>query len=230
MQKAIKELKTGQACGGDMLINELYVFGIVSLIPKLTVLFNLIFFSAHFPSAWKNEVIIPIYKNGDRGHVNNFRGITLLSTLGKLLTKVLNNRLTFWSDTYDIISNSQAGFRKGRGTIDNIFIIQSIVDYSLEQGKRVYCAFIDFREAFDYLNRDCLWFKLLKSGIRGNMYDIIKHMYEETTASVKHQGILSDIFESETRENIQVGLDILYDYCHRWKLTINTEKRDCNTA
>ena len=105
------------------------------------------------------------------------------------------------------------------------------------------------------------------------MYDIIKHMYEETTASVKHQGMLSDIFEcnfgvrqgesispflfnlflndldealsvgqfqginigdiniktllyaddlallSETREDLQVGLDILYDYCHRWKLT-----------
>ena len=206
-------------------------------------------------------------------------------------TKVLNHKLTFWSDTFDIISDSQTGFRKGRGTIDNIFIIQSIVDYSLEQGKRVFCALIDFRKAFDYLNRDCLWFKLLKSGIRGNMYDIIKHMYEETTASVKHQGILSDIFEcnlgvrqgesispfffnlflndlgealfkgqfqginigdinikpllyaddlallSETREDLQVGLDILYDYCHRWKLTINTEKtsigiegRDCNTT
>ena len=72
-----------------------------------------------------------------------------LSTLGKLFTKVLNNRLTFWSDTYGIISDSQAGFRKRRGTIDNIFIIQSIVNYSLEQGKKVYCAFIDFRKAFD---------------------------------------------------------------------------------
>ena len=190
VQKAIKELKAGKACGGDMLINELYVCGIVSLLPKLTALFNLIFFSAHFPSTWKNGVIIPIYKNGDMSDVNNFRGITLLSTLGKPFTKVLNNRLTFWSDTYDILSDTQAGFRKGRGTIDNIFIIQFI-----RTGEKVYCAFIDFRKAFDYLNRDCLWFKLLKSGIRGNMYDIIKHMYEETTASVKHQGILSDIFE-----------------------------------
>ena len=167
VQKALKDLKTGKACGGDMLINELYVCGVVSLLPKLTSLFNLIVFSAHFPLAWKNGVIIPIYKNGDISDVNNFRGITLLSTLSKLFTKVLNNRLTLWSDTYDIISDSQAGFRKGRGTIDNIFIIQSIVDYSLEQGKKVYCAFIDFRKAFDYLNRYCLWFKLLKSGIRG---------------------------------------------------------------
>ena len=59
----------------------------------------------------------------------------------------------------------------------------------------MYCAFIDFRKAFDYLNRNCLWFKLLKSGIRGSMYDIIKHMYEEATASVKHQGILSEKFK-----------------------------------
>ena len=146
VQKAIKEHKTGKACGGDMLINELYVCGIVSLLPKLTALFNLKKISAHFPSAWKNGVIIPIYKNGDMSDVNNFRGITLLSTLGKLFTKVLNNRLIFWSDTYDIISDSQAGFRKGWGTIDNIVIIQSIVDYSLEQGEKVYCDFIDFEK------------------------------------------------------------------------------------
>ena len=88
----------------------------------------------------------------DMSDVNNFRGITLLSTLGKLFTKFLNIRLTFWSDTYHIIFDSQAGFRKGRGTIDNIFIIQSIVDYSIVQGEKVYCAFIDFRKAFDYLN------------------------------------------------------------------------------
>ena len=139
--------------------------------------------------------------------VNNFRGITLLSTLGKLFTKVLRNRLTFWSDTYDIVSDSQAGFRKGWGTIDNIVIIQSIVDYSLEQGEKVYCAFIDLRKAFDYLNGDCLWFKLLKSGIRGNMYDIIKHMYEETTASVKRQGILR-VTSEKMAENVTGGVKI----------------------
>ena len=60
VQKAINELKTGKACGGDILINELYICGIVSLLPKLTTLF----FSAHLPSAWKNGVIIPIYKMG----------------------------------------------------------------------------------------------------------------------------------------------------------------------
>ena len=95
MQKAIKKLKTGKACGGDMLINELYVCGIVNLLPKLTALFNLIFFTSHFPSAWKNGVIIPIYKNVYMSDVNNFRGITLLSTLGRLFTKVLNNTFTF---------------------------------------------------------------------------------------------------------------------------------------
>ena len=152
VQKAIKELKTGQASGGDMLINQLYICGIVSLLPKLTALFNLIFFSAHFLSATKNGVIIPIFKKRDMSDVNNFRGITLLSTLGKLFTKFLNNRLTFWSDTYHIIFDSQAGLRKGRGTIDNIFIIQSIVDDSIVQGEKVYCVFIDFRKAFDYLN------------------------------------------------------------------------------
>ena len=61
VQKAIKELKTGRACFGDILINELYVCGIVSLLPKLTVVLNLIFISAHFRSAWKNGVMLIVF-------------------------------------------------------------------------------------------------------------------------------------------------------------------------
>ena len=72
---------------------------------------------------------------------------------------------------------------------------------------------MDFRKAFDYLNRDFLWFKLLKSGIRGNMYDIIKHKYKETTASVKHQGILSDIHLYVISEYVKVKV------FHRFSLT-----------
>ena len=138
VQTAIKELKTGKASGGDMLLNELYICGLDSLLPKLTSLFNLIFASSHFPTSWKNGIIIALFKKGDKCDVNNYRGITLLSTLGKLFTKILNNRLVFWSDTYNIITDTQAGFRKGRSTVDNIFIIQSIIDSSLGKEKKVY--------------------------------------------------------------------------------------------
>ena len=90
-------------------------------------------------------------------NVQNYRGITLLSTLGKLFTRIINNRLNYWSDTYHIINDNQSDFRKGMSTADNIYILQSVIDVAFNRGKKVFCPSIDFSKAFDYINRDCLW-------------------------------------------------------------------------
>ena len=109
-------------------------------------------------------------------NVQNYRGITLLSTLGKLITRIINNQLNYWSDIYHIINDNQSGFRKGMSTVDNIYIyvLQSVIAVAFNRGKKVFCALIDFSKFFDYINRDCLWYKLLKSAIRGNIVNIIK--------------------------------------------------------
>ena len=58
------------------------------------------------------------------------------------------------------------------GTVDNIFVIHGIISHMLNEGKRLYCALIDFTKAFDYVVRDNLWMKLIKLGIRGNILNI----------------------------------------------------------
>ena len=96
-------------------------------------------------------------------NVQSYRGITLLSTLGKLFTRIINNRLNYWSCTYHIINDNQSGFRQGMSTVDNIYIyiyiLQFLIDVAFNRGKKVFCAsidFIDFSKAFDYINGDCL--------------------------------------------------------------------------
>ena len=71
------------------------------------------------------------------------------------------NRLIFGAESYDILLEEQAGFRSNRSTVDNLFVLHSIITSALQNGKKVFCAFLDFRKAFDYLGGDCLWFKLL---------------------------------------------------------------------
>ena len=66
---------------------------------------------------------MPIFEKGNINDVENYRGIPLLSTLGKLFTRILNNRLTFWSDTFNILCDTQSGFRKSHSTVDNIFML-----------------------------------------------------------------------------------------------------------
>jgi len=62
------------------------------------------------------------------------------------------------------------------GTVDNIFVLHGIISHILNDGKRLYCVFIDFTKAFDYVVRDNLWMKLIKFGIRGNILNSIKSM------------------------------------------------------
>ena len=78
----------------------------------------------------------------------------------------------------------------------SIFVLNSLIILVTEKGGKVYTAFVDFRKAFDYVNRDCLWSKLITSGIRGNILNIIRSMYYEGKSKVKYMGNTSEAFES----------------------------------
>ena len=127
----------------------------------------------HFPSKWSEGLIVPLHKKGDVNSVDNYRGITLLSSLGKLFTRVLNNRLTWWAEAYGVYIEAQAGFRPNYSTIDNLYNLNEIISYLINKGKTLYCAFLDFCKAFDYGDHNFLWSKLLKLGIRGEIFFIL---------------------------------------------------------
>ena len=141
-------------------------------------------------------MVIPIHKKVSKNTVDNYRGITLLSVLGKLFTRILNNRLHFWAESYDISIEEQAGFRSNHSTLDNLFVLHSIFNSALQNEKKFFCAFLDFHKAFKYLNRDCLWFKLLDYGLRGNTFNVIRStcMYGEVKTRVRYGGETSNTF------------------------------------
>ena len=99
-----------------------------------------------------------VHKKRSVNDVNNYRGITLYSTL---FTRVLDNRLCEWAESYNIYIAAQAGFRSKLGITDNVFVLQGILNHVLNKGKQLFCAFINFSKAFDYVNRDNLWSKLI---------------------------------------------------------------------
>ena len=134
---------------------------------------------------WSEGFIVPLYKKGSKNDVNNYRGVTLLSTFGKLFTKVINNRLNNWAENYHVYIESQAGFRQNMGTIDNICVLHGVINYLLNEKKRLYAVFVDFTKAFDYLVRDIIWYKLLKLGVRGKMINIIESMYVNVKSRIE---------------------------------------------
>ena len=182
---ACSQLRTNKSAGPDTLINEFFIYGKEILSTTLLILFNKLFGMGYFPKEWSEGFIIPLHKKGSINDVENYRGITLLSTLGKLFSRMLNNRLSNWAEHYYILIEAQAGFRHGMGTVDNIFILHGLLTHYLNHGKKLFCAFVDFTKAFDYVVRDNLWFKLVKLGLRGNILNIIKSMYDSVKSRVK---------------------------------------------
>ncbi len=157
--------------------------------------FNLIFSSGIIPDAWQVGLIRPIYKKkGELLDPNSYRPITILSCFGKLFTSILNERLSSFLESNNILTPAQAGFRKGYSTIDNIFVIDILCDLLKKSKKKLYCAFIDFSKAFDSVWRAGLWFKLIKSWIRGKLFNLIKSLYNNIKSCVISNNNMSDLF------------------------------------
>ena len=92
------------------------------------------------------------------------------------------------------MSQEQAGFRESYSTIDHIFVLQLIVELYQSVHKRVYCAFIDYRKAFDSINRPLLWHTLLSYNINGKLLNVVKNMYDKAKSCVKIDHLYSDYF------------------------------------
>ena len=160
--------------------------------------FNRVLNDGQIPEAWIIGMITPIYKNkGDKLDVNNYRGITILSCLGKLFTSVINARLNKYADEVNLINENQTGFRKGYSTTDHVFLLKNFINIFVKNGKqKLYCAFVDYKKAFDTVWRSALWHKMLKSGITGKLLNVIVNMYNNIKSCVNLDGKLSDYFVS----------------------------------
>ena len=92
-----------------MLINQFFIHGKHILVPILCNLFNKVFEYEFFPEEWSESYIVPLHKEGSLNDVENYREITLLSALGKLFTRVVNNRLSNWSGQKLLCFNRSTG-------------------------------------------------------------------------------------------------------------------------
>ena len=111
--------------------------------------------------------IINIFKKGDREDPGNYRGITLLSVVGKVFCKILNNRLVQCLDKEGALHEGQAGFRLNRGCMDNVYTLSEIVQGRLREDKKTFEFFLDIQTAYDTVWHDSLWYKLWNMGVRG---------------------------------------------------------------
>ncbi len=116
------------------------------------------------PKEWQKAKVISLYKKGNRGDPDNYRGISLLDTTYKIYARIINERLKIIAD--HLISEEQMGFRKGRSTADAIFTLKRIIEERREHNCETHLTFVDIVKAFDNVNRSLLWNIMERRGIQ----------------------------------------------------------------
>ena len=94
----------------------------------------------------------------------------------------------------DILGREQVGFREGYSTIDHAFVLHLVIELYQSVRNRVFCAFIDYRKAFDSIDRSLLWQKLLSYNINGKVLNIIRQIYSKAKSCIRKDNMISDYF------------------------------------
>ena len=140
-----------------------------TLLSKIAKLFNLILGAGYYPETWNHGLIHSIHKNGSKMDPSYYRGIALLNSLGKLFSSLIYNRIENEIESKDILSPSQAGFRKNYRTTDHIFTLFSLIKKAISKGKYLYTRFADFREDYDSIFQKRLLYRLEEIGLIGKI-------------------------------------------------------------
>ena len=145
-------MKNSKSASIDGIIGEMIKDGGECLIDWIWKLCNKAFVEGKVPKDWRRAIIVPLYKGkGGKGSCRNYRGISLLSIVGKIYAGILIERVR--RVTEGLIGEEQGAFRSGRGCIDQIFTLKQMSEKMREKKKNLYLSFMDLQQAYDRINR-----------------------------------------------------------------------------
>jgi len=193
---AVRQLRLDTAPGPDGLPSEIIRLAGLGFGLALARLFNQIWKDRVWPSSWSVANLVPIYKKmGDILDPSNSRLIALMDILPKVFEKLLDRRLREWSERVGGLSDLQGGFRGGRGTVDQILVLNEIIASRTEDSFPTYTAFIDVAKAYDTVWRPGLWAKLKAAGVDPQTLDLLSVMMRSVCRKVLLNGDCSGQFE-----------------------------------
>ena len=161
--------------------------------PYLLNLCNTVFTTLDCPSSWRTSGIVPVPKKGDLSDPFYYRGINLTAIASKIYNTLILNRLVVALDP--ILRRNQNGFRRGRTTISQILSLRRIVEEMRNANKEMTIVFVDFKKAFDSIDRSVMFEILELYGLPTEIINAIKVLYTNTTAQVLIPDGVTDLFD-----------------------------------
>ena len=191
IENIVNNLKSSSP-GWDNLSMRVLKRCLPNIMEPLKYVLNLSLEQGTFPTELKQAKVIPIFKSGDQLSLNNYRPISILPAVSKILEKLMHKRLFSYLERHKILYDFQFGFRPNHGT--NLAVI-TVVDRILqaqEQGDLVLGLFLDFKKAFDTVNHSILLDKMYAYGIRGIAHDWFRSYLAERKQFVQFNNVSSD--------------------------------------
>ena len=193
--KLIDALDTTKSTGPDNIPSIVLKKICPEVAPILAKLFNRCLREKHFPDSWKISNVCPVYKNsGDQSSPSQYRPISLLSIISKLLESIINKRIMHHLLVNSLLSDQQYGFRSCRSTADVLTVITHRVSEALDNGHMTKSIALDISKAFDKVWHKGLLHKLLGYGINGNVFGLIKSFLSNRYLRVVVDGQKSETF------------------------------------
>ena len=174
VRKYLASLKTKRAIGLDKISSRLLKDSADAITTSLTFLYNRSLSSAVFPSIWKMGKVVPIFKSGDRTNTSNYRPITILPVLSKIIEKAVHMQLYTFLKENNLLAREQFGFRPNLSTeVALAHLTDNILD-NMDNGLVTGAVFLDLSIAFDTVDHQLLLKKLRSLGLDNNSMDWFK--------------------------------------------------------
>lgn len=179
---AIANTKEGKAGGKDGISVEMMKAGGKTIIKELTKIFNMCITEKNIPQDWRTAKLVLLFKKGCRKDLKCYRPLSLLSSVYKIFSKILTNRLGYYLNDY--LSVDQAGFRKNFSTLDHIQVLNLLVSKSEEYQFSLFLTFIDYEKAFDLVSVEKVLRMLEVRRVDGRIVKIFREIYKTAKMEV----------------------------------------------
>ena len=192
VRKHLAQLDTSKATGPDGVPCRVLKECCAELAMPLAKLYTICFQAGVQPDSWKLAHVVPIHKRASRSLASNYRPVSLLSVMSKVMEGIINKQIVNYLETHHVIPDSQYGFRRGRGTADILTALQNEWMQTIGQGGCAEVLAVDIAGAFDRVSHIGILYKAQQAGLSGKLLEWLKDYLTKRQIRVVLNGQSSD--------------------------------------